>query len=181
MFAVGCLVAVGVMRKILAILSLALASGCAPQTHSILDAAGVFRTNQAVFSSIRATYPGPYDGFMRIPARDPADEKPRDTSFLQLVREDIPVAFLDFFPIEDADADEIDVVLWRELTNDRLTTTSLIYFSRDMTLDDAHEHMRVFDVCNQEVADWIDETKAEGPTAAFCKVSTRWYAYQRVE
>ena len=169
------------MRKILAFVGLALATGCAPQTHSILDAAGVFRNNQAVFSSIRAAYPGPYRDFMRIPARDPPDETLRDTNFLQQVREDIPVTFLDFFPIEGADADEIDVVLWRELTNDRLTTTSLIYFSRDMTLDDAHDNMRVFDVCNQDVVDWIGETKTDGPTAAFCKVSARWYAYQRVE
>ncbi len=151
------------------------------QPRSILDAAAIYAANEAVFASIRAAYPGPYDDFVRIPARDPADDEPMDRAFLSILREDIPVAFIDFFPIGNTGADEINVVLWREQAGDKWRTTSLIYFGMALTLSRDHDNMRAFDTCDQSSIDWLEANSEDGDAAVFCKVSPSWYAYQRVE
>ena len=151
-----------------------------PQPN-ILDAAAVFEANKAVLGSIRAAYPGPYSEFDRMPARDPADDNDMDRAFLSVLREDIPVEFIDFFPIGDTGKDEIDVVLWRYQSGDNWNTVNLIYFSTPMTLSGEHQHMRAFDICDESAVAWLQEKSTEGSASVFCRLDDHWQAFQRVE
>ncbi len=164
------------------IASLAL-SGCGPQTSSrtLLDAAALYQENQAVFASIRAAYPGPYEDFARIPARDPADDTGLDRDFLQSLRENFPVERIDFFPIGDTGADEIDVVLERYQAGDQWRTISLIYFSTPLTLSKKDPAMRLFETCDEASLDWLEARPEGEDSAVFCRLNANWYAYQRVE
>ena len=161
-------------------LALAGCSKSAPEPN-ILDAAFVYDSNRAVLASIRAAYPGPFTDFERIPARNPADDNPMDRDFLKTLREDIPVEFIDFFPIGETGKDEIDVVLWRYQAKGHWNTVNLIYFSMAMTLSDEHDHMRAFDACDERAVDWLKEKSAEGPASVFCRLDDHWQAFQRVE
>ncbi|MEZ5893566.1 MAG: hypothetical protein R3C58_10575 [Parvularculaceae bacterium] len=155
--------------------------GEAEDGHDILDAAEIFANHQGTLATIRAAYPGPYTDFERIPARNPADDDAMDRAFLKILREEMPVEFIDFFPIGDSGKDEIDVVLWRELDGDRWRTVSLIWFGMPMTLaEDRAGGMRAFETCGPEVKAWLAGHDGE-PVAAFCKLNDHWQAYQRVE
>lgn len=157
---------------------LAIAScGGERQDFTILDAAAIYEADKAVLASIRAAYPGPYQDFVRIPARNPADRTPMDTDFLASLREQIPLEFIDFFPIGDTGADEINVVLKRYQTGDSWNTVSLIYFGMDLTLGAEHDDMAMFESCDQTALDWLRNRTG----AAFCRLSSSWYAFQKVE
>ncbi len=160
-----------------------LTAGCgqdAPK-RTILDAAAVYADHEGLLQSIRAAYPGPYEDFTRIPARDPADANRMDADFLKFLREDIPVEFIDFFPIGDSGKDELDVVLWRYQSGRRWNTVSLVYFSMAMTFAEGEENMRAFDRCDEDVLDWLQRQSRSGAASAFCHINDHWLAYQKVE
>ncbi len=156
-----------------------------PSTRTILDAAGLYSENAAVFETIRAAYPGPFTDFARVPARNPADETDHDKDLLKHLRGQIPIEFIDFYPIGDSDGgwggDEIDVVLNRFGTGDKWVTISLVYFSVPLTLSDDDPNVRFFKTCEQGVADWVGDKSASQSRTAFCQINPNWYAHQRVE
>ncbi len=147
--------------------------------RTILDAANLYTENKATFQTIRAAYPGPFEDFSRIPARDPADENDRD--FLKILREQFPVERIDFFPIGGAGGDEINVVLERYQDGDRWVTVSLVYFSVPLTLSDKDPKVRLFKSCDQDALDWLDGKSEPSALIAFCKLNRYWYAHQKVE
>lgn len=157
------------------------ACGKAELQPTLLDAAALFNENEGLFQSIRAAYPGPYEDFTRIPARNPADASKLDTDLLEVLRNDVPVEFIDFFPIGDTGKDEIDVVLWRYQSGDHWNTISLIYFSMPMTLADGLENMSAFDECGEDALRWLEENKQAGDISAFCRIDSHWQAFQRIE
>lgn len=151
------------------------------ETFGIVDAAELYESNRAVFSSIRAAYPGPYQEFTRIPSRNPADDDEIDREFLKILRKQFSVEFIDFFPIGDTGADEINVVLKRYQAGNHWNTVSLVYFGMAMTLADNHQNMRMFETCDQRASTWLEANKGDGMAAAFCRLSPSWYAYQKIE
>lgn len=171
----------GPVRAVAAVSAGLLAAGCSGETPkpTILDAAAVYADHEGLLHSVRAAYPGPYEDFVRIPARDPAKADPMDTDFLKFLREEIPVEFIDFFPIGDSGKDELDVVLWRYNAGNHWNTVSLVYFSMAMTFAEGEENMRAFDRCDEEALDWLQAQKQ--PASAFCHINDHWLAYQKVE
>lgn len=157
----------------------AFCASCGParDPFTILDAAAIYEADRAVFTSIRTVYPGPYQDFTRIPSRDPEEETAFDRDFFSQLQDQIPVEFVDFFPIGDTGADEINVVLKRYQRGDTWNTVSLIYFGMELTLSDEHGDMRMFETCDEETLAWL-ETPSH---AAFCRLNANWYAFQRVE
>ena len=171
------------LRAAVGAVSLLLAASCGGETkpQTLLDAAGVYAANEVVFESIRGAYPGPYADFNRIPARDPAAETPEGKSFIKALRKNIPVDYVDFFPIGDTGGDELDVVLNRYNEGDKWMTVSVIYFSSPLTLSDEYPNMRLFEHCDGRALDWISGRHMSGPYAVFCRLNESWYAYQRVD
>lgn len=173
-------------RQIIALGALALA-GCDASAgkHDILSAAALYQENAATFATIRAAYPGPFEDFTRIPARDPAEDNGLDRDFLSMLREHFPVDRIDFFPIEDSNGawggDEIDVVLQRYADGDHWMTVSLVYFSTPLTLSRDNPKVRLFDECSGEALDWLNGKSEPGALIAFCQLTPNWYAYQKVE
>lgn len=170
------------LRALTACAASLLAAGCgagdAPRT--LLDAAEIYAANEAVLESIPAAYPGPYDDFTRIPARDPGAATANDAAFLKALRKNFPVEHIDLFPIGGEGAgDEINVVLNRYGAGDEWRTVSLVYFSTPMTLNE-HQDMRMFETCDEEALDWLTGTKEPG-RAAFCRINDNWQAYQRID
>ncbi len=166
-----------------AAIAAALLAACGREApgHTLLDAAALYDANEGLFQSVRAAYPGPYESFTRIPARNPADADRMDEDFLTFLRESIPVEFIDFFPIGDTGKDEIDVVLWRYRSGDHWNTVSLIYFSEPMIFANAAENMRAFDECGEAAFHWLEENKTARDVSAFCRINDHWQAFQRIE
>lgn len=171
------------IRTFFAACAALLLNSCAESdpNHTLLDAAAIYGENRATFASIRAAYPGPFEGFSRIPARDPADDDGLDRDFLKVLREQVPVERIDFFPIGGAGGDEIDVVLERYQDRDNWVTVSLVYFSVPLTLSDKDPKVRLFKSCDQDALNWLDQKSEPGALIAFCKLNPYWYAYQKVE
>ena len=161
-------------------LSLAGCGDTAPK-RTLLDAASLYADNKATFETIRAAYPGPFEDFSRIPARDPADDDGLDRDFLKLLRDQFPVDHIDFFPIGDSGADEIDVVIDRYQDGDKWVTVSLVYFSTPLTLSRNNPKVRLFEACDQEALDWLGAKSEPGSLIAFCQLNANWYAHQKVE
>lgn len=173
----------GFVFSVAALSAALFATGCGREApgHTLLDAAAVYNAHEGLFRSIRAAYPGPYENFTRIPARDPARADPMDNDFLSFLRDDIPVEFIDFFPIGDTGKDEIDVVLWRYQSGDHWNTVSLVYFSEPMVFAKADNDVRAFDKCGDEALSWLETRKDNGDVSAFCRINDHWQAFQRVE
>ncbi|WP_428407249.1 hypothetical protein [Hyphococcus sp.] len=171
------------ISPVAAIAAALLAAACGRDApgHTLLDAASLYDANEGLLQSVRAAYPGPYQDFTRIPARDPAKADPMDADFLEFLRADIPVEFIDFFPIGDTGKDEIDVVLWRYQSGDHWNTVSLVYFSEPMIFAQAAENMRAFDECGDAAFHWLEENKGAGDVSAFCRINDHWQAFQRIE
>ncbi|GJL90630.1 hypothetical protein [Hyphococcus sp.] len=163
-------------------LIIAAAAGCGESgpKRTLLDAAGLYSENKATFQTIRAAYPGPFEDFARIPARDPADDDGLDREFLKILREQFPVERIDFFPIGTT-GDEIDVVIDRYQDGDHWVTVSLVYFSTPLTLSKRDPKVRLFKSCDQNAVDWLNGKSEAGALIAFCQLDASWYAYQKVE
>jgi hypothetical protein len=154
------------------------ACGDSGPKHTLLDAAAIYAENKATFDTIRAAYPGPFEDFSRIPARDPADDDGLDRDFLKILRDQFPVERIDFFPIGNSggpnSGDEIDVVLERYQDGDKWVTVSLVYFSVPLTLSDKDPKVRLFKTCDQDAVDWLDGKSEPGALIAFCKLNPSW-------
>ncbi len=160
---------------------LATACGNSTSAPDIVDAAALFEANEGALLSVRAAYPGPYLDFRRLPARNPADATKVDKAFLDYLRQEFPLEFIDFFPIGVTGEDEINVVLWRYEANNQWNTVSLVYFSEPMTFAEGPESVRSFDTCDDEVRAWLKSHDSDTDTAAFCQINEHWRAYQRIE
>lgn len=147
---------------------------------TVLDAASIYEDNQAAFASIRAAYPGPFTGFDRLPARDPADETQAGKIFIANLRDDFPLEYIDFFPLGDTGKDEIDVILARYGLSAEWTIVSLVYSEITLPEPDPEKKVGLFDACDQRSLDWLAETVDEDGAAVFCKLNEYWYAYQSV-
>ncbi|MFC2951236.1 hypothetical protein ACFOOP_04810 [Marinicaulis aureus] len=171
----------GPVRAVAAFGAVLFAAGCGDETPkpTILDAAAIYADHEGLLRSVRAAYPGPYEDFVRIPSRDPTKADPMDADFLKFLREEIPVEFIDFFPIGDSGKDELDVVLWRYQSGNHWNTVSLVYFSMAMTFAEGEENMRAFDRCDDEALNWLQSQNQ--PASAFCHINDHWLAYQKVE
>ncbi|MEO1135793.1 MAG: hypothetical protein AAFW68_04160 [Pseudomonadota bacterium] len=169
----------GAFRFAIAFFAMVFSASCGKERNqfTILDAAAVYESDRAVFASIRTVYPGPYQDFTRIPNRNPEEETRFDRDFFRQLRDQIPVEFIDFFPIGSTGADEINVVLKRYQHGDTWNTVSLIYFGMELTLSDEHGDMRMFKDCDEKALAWVETP----PRAAFCRLNSNWYAFQRVE
>ena len=160
-------------------------AGCAPGDGggdmNILDAAALFEANPEAFVSIRKNYPGPFNGFVRIPARNPADETPEAERFIKSLREKIPVEFVDFFPLGDTGKDEIDVIIKRYSSNTGMMSIGLIFSELPLSSPDKGQNMMYYDRCDQRSLAWIESGRDEGSVTALCRINNYWYAYQRVD
>lgn len=170
------------------ITALALSAGCdgigeiSSTKMTILDAAEVYVANQEAFASIRSAYPGPFHGFARAPARNPADQTREEDVFLKGLRQQFPVEYIDFFPLADTGKDEIDVVLTRYGANARWTLVSLVYSEVPLPQPpDEQTDLAVFGECEPQVLGWLEFQSKKGRAAAFCRINQYWYAYQRIE
>ncbi len=157
------------------------ACGKSASGPDLVDAAALYAANKGLFQSIRAAYPGPYYEFTRIPARDPADATKSDKAFLSSIRNDLPVEFIDFFPIGNSGQDEIDVVLWRYETKGQWNTVSLVYFSEPMTFAAERQSVYGFESCGDEVRNWLNNHDGDGAASVFCRIDDNWHAYQQVQ
>lgn len=160
------------------------AAGCGGEkgARTLLDAAETYAAHEAVFESIRGAYPGPYGGFTRIPARDPAAATAEDKAFLNALRKNFPVEHIDLFPIGGAGGgDEIDVVLNGYNAGDEWRTISVVYFSAPLVFDDTLPDVKFFKSCGAEALGWLEAGQRETPYSAFCRINGAWHAYQRVD
>ncbi len=160
-------------------------AGCTPgggeDSMTILDAAALFDANQETFLSIRENYPGPFNEFVRIPARNPAKETPEAKRFIKNLREKIPVEFIDFFPLGATGKDEIDVIIKRYSGNTGMTSIGLIYSELPLSSPDQGSNMMLYDRCDQRSLAWIDSGHDKGSVTAVCRINNYWYAYQRAD
>lgn len=145
----------------------------------ILDAAAIYVANPEVFASIRTAYPGPFQDFNRVPARDPSLETDEEKRFIKELRKTIPLEFIDFFPVGDTGADEIDVVLKRYGVNTNFTTVSVIYMGVELPAR-TDGNKALFDSCDERAIEWFERDHAEGTVTALCRITENWYAYQKV-
>jgi hypothetical protein len=171
------------LRILAGICPLLIAAACdrEPETRTLLDAAEIYAAHETVFESIRGAYPGPYEDFTRIPRRNPAEETRQTRQFIKALRKNIPVEYVDFFPIGDGHGDELDVVLNRYSDGDDWRTISVIYFSEPMAFSDTSPNVRMFETCDERAVEWLESGQRETPYAAFCKINDSWRAYQRVD
>lgn len=152
-----------------------------PETRNLLDAAEIYADHETVFESIRGAHPGPYKDFSRLPPRNPAEETKEGRGFVKALRKQIPVEYLDFFPIGDTGGDELDVVLKRFSHGDQWHTVSVIYFSSPLVLSKEYPNIRLFETCDERSLKWLNSKHDPGPYAVFCRLNESWYAYQRVD
>jgi len=147
---------------------------------NILDAAAIYEANPEAFASIRENYPGPYRGFTRVPARDPAKQTRQDTIFIKKLRKHFPVEFIDFLPLADTGKDEIDVVIDRYGANTSWTVISLVYSELSLPPADDDPNVALFDKCDQRSLEWLEMNVASGRISVSCRINDYWYAYQSV-
>ena len=172
--------------QLLASLCVAGLMGCSAsgggESANILDAAAIYEANSETFAFIRETYPGPFTGFGRVPARRPSDQTREDKIFFQEVRKAFAVEFIDFFPLGDTGRDEIDVVLKRYGLETNWTVISLVYSGIPLPQPEDGLKIAVFDKCDQRALDWfeMDHGDTTKSISAFCRINEYWYAHQIV-
>jgi|GEM_PF-1558061 len=180
------------VKKSLAILSsvgaMALSSGCGGGLGdfgggemTILDAAAIYESNQDIIMSIRGLYPGPFEGFFRVPNRDPTKQTRENKAFVKQLRQHFPLEYIDFFPMGDTKRDEIDVVLTKFGANTRWSLVSLVYTGIPLPQPEEGANMAVFDACDQRSIEWLDLNTGRKRAEVFCQLNENWYAYQRFE
>lgn len=156
-------------------------SACAGEgDFDILDAATVYDANQQKLDVIREYYPGPYNDFMRVPARDPAKETRKGRELIGRLRQSMPVEFIDFFPMGDTGKDEINVMLKRYGGNARWTVVSLVYSEVPLPPPTPGAGIALFDGCDARAREWFAMDRGGAGVSAFCRLNERWYAYQKV-
>ena len=113
------------LKMLIGLMAFGALSACAESDPplTILDAAEIYKSNRASFAAIRATYPGPFGEFKRAPARIPAEQTKQELDFVERLRQNFPLEFIDMFPLGDTGRDEIDVVLQRY--QEKTNTTSI--------------------------------------------------------
>ncbi len=180
------------VNKSLAILAaasaMALSSGCGGglgevgnKQLTILDAAAAYEANSELIHSIRGFYPGPFDDFFRVPDRNPALQTRENKAFIEKLRQQFPVEYIDFFPMGDTKRDEIDVVMTKYGANTRWSLVSLVYVGVPLPQPEEGANMAVFDSCDQRSTEWLEENSGTKRAEVFCQLSEKWYAYQRYE
>ncbi len=145
---------------------------------TLLDAAETYNQNPAIFAYIRDAYPGPFEDFTRIPARNPADETREDKDFIKEIRGNFDVEFIDFFPPGANNTNEINVITKRYDTDDGWITISLVYLDTPMSGPQEGSNIGLYETCDERSVEWFDKDHAEGPVAVFCRLDEKWYAFQ---
>lgn len=171
--------------KILRIIAISLAvmaaSSCVGEEEiDILDAAAIYSANQTVIDGIRDYYPGPYNDFARVPARDPAKETRKGRELIARLRESFSVEFVDFFPMGDTGKDEINIILKRYGSNAKWTIVSLVYSEVPLPTPTPGAGIALFDACDIRAREWFHANQSGDSVSAFCRINERWYAYQKV-
>lgn len=151
-----------------------------PKTN-ILDAAAIYEANADVFADLRTRYPGPFEGFTRLPDRDPAKVTPQMENYLAALRQRIPLEYIDFFPLGNSGKDEIDVILHRYGMDTDWTVVSLVYSGIPLPPAEDGKGIRIFDRCDGRSMEWLQAARDTDAVAAFCRLDEFWYAYQRIE
>lgn len=156
-------------------------AGCgAGEDMDILDAAALYEVNQNTFDGIRDYYPGPYNGFSRVPARDPAKETRKGKQLIEKLRASFSVEFIDFFPMGDTGKDEMNVMLKRYGSSAKWTIVSLIYAEVPLPPPTPGAGIALFDACDTRALEWFEQDHGEISASAFCRINEHWYAYQKV-
>ncbi|MEM9422223.1 MAG: hypothetical protein AAF986_06945 [Pseudomonadota bacterium] len=171
------------MRFLSFVASLALgmtACGPAKPEMNLLDAADLFRAHGVDLIAIEQSFPGPYSGFFRIPARSEEQIQEGEEALIQQVRRNLPVEFIDFFPLGDTGKDEVNVILKRFSGKNGWTIISLVYSEIPLPPPEDKDIMAVYDKCDQRAADWVNRQPNGKTITAFCRLSDKWYAYQSV-
>lgn len=146
----------------------------------IVDAAAIYNANQVSLDAIRDYYPGPYNDFMRVPARNPAKETRKGKELIARLRNSMPVEFIDFFPMGDTGKDEINVMLKRYGGNAKWTVVSLVYSEVPLPPPTPGAGIALYDACDVRAREWFAMDHGRMSVSAFCRINERWYAYQRV-
>ena len=157
--------------------------GCSSEQNkgmTLLDAAALYEANPAAFGSVRASYPGPFTKFSRVPARDPAKATAEEKRFVKTLRQIFSFEYIDFFPYGDTGKDEIDVILARYGIDADWTVVSVVYSGIPLPIPEEGLGIGMFDVCDQRAIDWFEADHEPGPVSAFCKINESWYAHQVV-
>ena len=164
------------------------ASGCGGglgevgnEKMTVLDAAAAYEANRELIHSIRGFYPGPFDGFFRVPDRNPAKQTTENKAFIEKLRQQFPVEYIDFFPMGDTKRDEIDVVLTKYGANTNWSLVSLVYVGVPLPQPEEGSNMAVYDTCDQRATEWLADNSGPKRVEVFCQLSENWYAYQRFE
>ena len=148
---------------------------------TVLDAAAAYEANQELIHSIRGFYPGPFEEFFRVPNRNPSKQTRENKAFIEKLRQQFPVEYIDFFPMGDTKRDEIDVVLTKYGANTNWSLVSLVYVGVPLPQPEEGSNMAVFDACDQRATAWLEENSGPKRVEVFCQLSEKWYAYQRFE
>lgn len=155
--------------------------GCVQEEDmTILDAAALYETNQNTFDGIRDYYPGPYNGFSRVPARDPAKETRKGKQLIEKLRASFSVEFIDFFPMGDTGKDEMNIMLKRYGSSAKWTIISLVYAEVPLPPPTPGAGIALFDACDSRALGWFEQDHGEISASAFCRINDHWYAYQKV-
>ena len=147
---------------------------------TLVDAAAVYEANSEAFAFIRATYPGPFSEFGRVPARDPSKETSDEKAFVKQLRQSFSFEFIDFYPYADTGKDEIDVILKRYDLETNWTIISLVYSGIPLPQPEEGTGIALFDACDQRAIDWFSADHERGAISAFCRINEYWYAHQVV-
>ncbi|GJL96036.1 MAG: hypothetical protein DHS20C05_24410 [Hyphococcus sp.] len=156
---------------------------CGEKNLTILDAAALYEAQPEVFTSVRDRYPGPFSDFSRVPHRDPSKETRHEKEFLKELRQNIPVEFIDFFPMGETGRDEIDIIIKRYgLNNSDWTEVKIVYVGIPLPQPEEGTGLAVFNACDARALEWFEQEHEAALTriSAFCRINDYWYAYQSV-
>lgn len=161
---------------------LLLLSACDPfgEQLDVVDAARLYEENLEVFERIRARYPGPFDGWRRIPAFEESENRPEDIAFLEEIQRSLPVEILSLHPWGPGGSDVIEVVVGTYGIAVSGSVVSIKYyesFDRDSIVQRGVE---VFDQCDERSINWLDMANKIGYADVYCRLTDNWYAYQSV-
>ena len=166
--------------KIFAIALMLAACGSDRNKTNILDAADIYNAHPEVFAEILRSRPEPVLEFTRIPARDPRLETTQNKKLIARLRKSFPIEHIDFYPRSKSGRDEVDVVINRYGQNTKWTVVSIVYLSKPLSPPSEGSNMELFDQCDRQSFEWLEQNKKNGPASVFCRINSEWYAYQKI-
>jgi hypothetical protein len=165
---------------VLAALSLIGACDLFEEQIDVLDAAQIYEENPEAFERVRERFPGPFTEARRIPAFDDADNRLEDISFLEDLKETIPVEVLQLGTWGEGGPDVMRVVVGTDGLSVSGSLVSLIFFESFKLEEILGRGVEVFDKCDSRALDWLQMANKIGFADVYCRLDDNWYAYQAI-